>query len=75
MLGIDLSPNAFRTPATTACAPNTLIGRQILCACVFAPKRAVAVRLEAVVTDAYDDQAGVVLAGFDHPAANGTRVA
>ena len=64
-------PPAPSSPCTTH--PEQLVGRQVLCVCNFAPKRIAGVKSEVLVTGAYDD-AGVVLAGFDHPVPNGARL-
>lgn len=52
-----------------------LIGRQVLCVCNFAPKRIAGVRSEVLVTGVYDADGKVVLASFDKPQANGSRLA
>ena len=52
-----------------------LIGRQVLCVCNFAPKRIAGVRSEVLVTGVYDADGKVVLASFDKPLANGSRLA
>jgi len=52
-----------------------LIGRQVLCVCNFAAKRIAGVRSEVLVTGVYDADGKVVLAGFDKPLANGSRLA
>ena len=47
----------------------------MLCVCNFAPKRIAGVKSEVLVTGAYDDVGPrVVLAGFDHPVPNGSRL-
>jgi tRNA-binding protein len=52
-----------------------LIGRQVLCVCNFAPKRIAGIRSEVLVTGAYDADNKVVLASFDKPLPNGSRLA
>ncbi|MEV6232645.1 tRNA-binding protein [Saccharopolyspora shandongensis] len=54
--------------------PEALIGRQVLCVCNFEPKRIAGVKSEVLVTGAHDEENSVVLAGFDHPVPNGTRL-
>lgn len=75
VLRIDLGPLGVKTSSaqvTDWYTPETLVGRQVLCACNFPPKRVAGVTSEVLVLGAYDDGNRVVLAGFDRPVANGT---
>jgi tRNA-binding protein len=51
------------------------VGKQVLCVCNFAPKSIAGVRSEVLVTGVYDDENRVVLASFEHPLPNGSRLA
>jgi tRNA-binding protein len=76
VLSVDLGEFGVRTSSaqlTVHYRPVELVGRQVLCVCNFAPKRIAGVKSEVLVTGAYDD-AGVVLAGFDHHVPNGARL-
>jgi tRNA-binding protein len=80
VLTVDLGELGVKTSSaqlTVHYAPEELIGRQVLCVCNFAPKRIAGVKSEVLVTGAYGgpgDRTGVVLAGFDHPVPNGSRL-
>jgi tRNA-binding protein len=77
VLSVDLGEFGVRTSSaqlTVHYRPDELVGRQVLCVCNFAPKRIAGVKSEVLVTGAYDDAGGVVLAGFDHHVPNGARL-
>lgn len=77
VLTIDLGDQGIRTSSaqvTGLYEAERLVGRQVLCVCNFPPKRVAGVKSEVLVTGAHDDQGRVVLAGFDHPVPNGTRL-
>ncbi|MET1078446.1 MAG: tRNA-binding protein [Pseudomonas sp.] len=78
VLEIDLGPLGIKTSSaqlTALYSAAELPGRQVLCVCNFAPKSIAGVRSEVLVTGVYDEQGQVVLAGFDHPLPNGSRLA
>lgn len=78
ILQVDLGPLGIKTSSAQVTAhyeANELIGRQVLCVCNFAPKPIAGVRSEVLVTGAYDSDEKVVLAGFDKPLPNGSRLA
>src|SRR3989338_26743 len=77
VLEIDLGPLGIKTSSAQLTAlydADSLPGRQVLCVCNFAAKAIAGVRSQVLVTGAYDDQERVVLASFDHPLANGSRL-
>lgn len=77
VLRIDLGDLGIRTSSAQVTGyyePEQLVGRQVLCACNFPPKRVAGIRSEVLVTGAHDQQGRVVLAGFEHPVPNGARL-
>jgi tRNA-binding protein len=77
-LEIDLGPLGIKTSSAQITAlyhSAELIGRQVLCVCNFAPKSIAGVVSQVLVTGVYDDEQRVVLASFDQPLANGSRLA
>ncbi len=78
VLEVDLGPLGVKTSSAQLTAlyeADSLIGRQVLCVCNFAPKSIAGVRSEILVTGAYDTENRVVLASFEHPLPNGCRLA
>jgi tRNA-binding protein len=78
VLQLDLGPLGLKTSGaqiTDHYSAQSLIGKQVLCVCNFAPKSIAGVRSEVLVTGAYDAENRVVLASFEHPLPNGTRLA
>ncbi len=78
VLQLDLGPLGLKTSSaqiTDHYSAQSLIGKQVLCVCNFAPKSIAGVRSEVLVTGGYDAQNRVVLASFEHPLPNGTRLA
>lgn len=73
-LGAELGVRTSSAQLTDLYQPEDLVGRQVLCVCNFAPKRIAGVKSEVLVTGAYDDGQRVVLAGFDRPVPDGTRL-
>ncbi|POY00728.1 tRNA-binding protein [Mycobacterium kansasii] len=77
ILTIDLGPLGTKISSariTDYYSPATLLGRQVLCVCNFAPKNVAGIDSEVLVTGVYDASNKVVLAGFDRPLPNGTRL-
>ena len=56
-------------------APDDLIGRQVVCACGFPPKRVAGVRSECLVLAAVPDGGATTLLALEAPVPDGTRVA
>lgn len=78
VLRVDLGELGVKTSSaqlTEHYGCNELLGRQVLCVCNFAAKRIAGVRSEVLVTGVHDADGKVVLAGFDRPLPNGTRLA
>ena len=78
VLEVDLGELGLKTSSaqlTAHYSAEDLVGRQVLCVCNFAPKRVAGVRSEVLVTGVYDADGKVVLASFDKPQANGSRLA
>jgi tRNA-binding protein len=77
VLTIDLGPRGTKVSSaqiTDYYDTAALTGRQVLCVCNFAPKNVAGITSEVLVTGAYDDSNKVVLAGFDRPLPNGSRL-
>ncbi|WP_127957101.1 tRNA-binding protein [Serratia microhaemolytica] len=53
---------------------ENLIGQQVLCVCNFEPKRIAGVKSEVLVTGVHDAEGKVVLASFQYPVPNGSRL-
>jgi tRNA-binding protein len=77
VLTIDLGQLGVRTSSaqiTDHYDPTDLVGRQVLCVCNLGSKRVAGVKSEVLVTGAHDANGKVVLAGFEHPIPNGSRL-
>lgn len=77
VLKVDLGELGVKTSSaqvTDHYTAEELTGRRVLCVCNFEPKRVAGVKSEVLVTGAHDEQGRVVLAGFDHPVPDGTRL-
>ncbi len=78
VLQVDLGPLGLKTSSaqiTAHYSVESLIGKQVLCVCNFAPKSIAGVRSQVLVTGVYDAENQVVLASFEHPLPNGSRLA
>lgn len=77
VLTVDLGPLGQRTSSaqiTEHYRCEELIGRQVLCVCNLGSRRINDVKSQVLVTGGYDADGAVVLAGFDHPVPDGTRL-
>jgi len=77
LLSIDLGPLGTKTSSsqlTDLYEPATLLGRQVVCVCNFAPKRVAGVKSEVLVLGASDGTGCVVLAEFTQAVPNGTQL-
>jgi tRNA-binding protein len=77
VITIDLGPLGTKISSaqiTDYYDAAALLGRQVLCVCNFAQKNVAGVTSEVLVTGAWDHNNKVVLAGFDHPLPNGSRL-
>lgn len=77
VLTIDLGPFGTKTSSaqvTDYYDADELLGRQVLCVCNLAPKNVAGVTSDVLVTGVYDHSNKVVLAGFDRPVPNGSRL-
>lgn len=77
VLTIDLGPLGMKTSSaqiTDYYDTAELVGRQVLCVCNFAPKNVAGILSEVLVTGVHDRGNKVVLAGFDRPLPNGSRL-
>lgn len=78
VLTIDLGPVGTKTSSaqiTDYYDAEKLVGRQVLCVCNLAPKDVAGITSEVLVTGVYDRSNKVVLAGFDRPLPNGSKLA
>lgn len=78
VLQVDLGPLGLKTSSaqiTAHYSVESLIGKQVLCVCNFAPKSIAGVRSQVLVTGVYDAENQVVLASFEQPLPNGSRLA
>lgn len=55
--------------------PEDLIGKRILCVCNFEVKRIAGIKSEVLITGAPDETGAIVLAEFNLPVPNGSRLA
>lgn len=55
--------------------PESLIGKQVLCVCNFEVKRIAGIKSEVLITGAPDETEAIVLAEFNLPVPNGSRLA
>lgn len=77
-LEIVLGPLGIKTSSAQITAlyhSAELIGRQVLCLCNFAAKSIAGVHSQVLVTGVHDAENRVVLASFEQPLANGSRLA
>ncbi len=74
-LWIDFGPYGTKQSSaqlTVLYEPQTLKGRQVICATGFPPKRIAGFRSEVLVTGFARSDGAIVLAGIDHPIENGS---
>lgn len=70
----DLGVKKSSAQITDHYTPETLIGKQVICVCNFAPRQIADFMSEVLVTGFDDDKGHIILATSDHLAPNGAKL-